>query len=700
MANEPTIAQKYKDHTVKNPVDNLSLLPANAYSVHNQMIRHLNVTIQILDEKTNTVIETLNGVATDGSIKAESDSLTRRTGSLTMIATDDTFPKTGSLIWFGRYIKIYLGIVDASNNGEEINFLVGTYWIDDADYTINKDTQEISISFSDKMTKYDGKQLENKLKLPIDTPIDEAIRLVMESIGETNFGRMDKALKEEVVPYTMEYGIGDEMIDVIKSLRDMYMDYTCGYNINGEFEFIKNEVQKEDDTATPKWSFDPNSTRGNDLSVSFSEPYSLKEVKNRVVVYGGTNNSGISPVGESRITDVKSPFNTYSIGERSKIIVEDKYVTNEQCIAKAKYEVLKMSNFQEVCKISTAPIYIIDTNDVIEIYHPYTRQKMLYMVDSFDYGLDTDSLMNIQAHKLYFVTVEYGEEKSPLVDAVVRGIQNWGWLSLGEELIRDAYNIMGSGKATLSVRFQDNIAGGEQASVTSYATTKNQTMLIDLADFANLDFTNENGYVSGRSKGDYLDRVLGMHEMFHAVCNDYYGHEFMIQTPVWFKEGFAEFTHGAKERFLSVHSGKTQAEKKSLLITNVRSVLDNNWTGTSEEYVASYLVAIAIYRKCDKNTWDNLFIRLKQQTLPAINFLYKLLPIAETNDGVKELLVSEIENMNDVWSHLFNKDDIDTCSVGGYYFMNLYGIKLTAESVANNANATVNSIGFNVKIER
>ena len=59
-----------------------------------------------------------------------------------------------------------------------------------------------------------------------------------------------------------------------------------------------------------------------------------------------------------------------------------------------------------------------------------------------------------------------------------------------------------------------------------------------------------------------------------------------------------------------------------------------------------------------------------------------------------------MKDMNDVWDFLFDNNDIDTGSVGGIHFMNLYGIPLTSESVANNANATVNSIGFELKIEK
>lgn len=701
MAEPILISQQYKDHTVKNPVNDLKDLPDNAYSVHSRSVRNLNVTVQVLDEKTGRVLETLNGVATGGSLKAESDSLIRRSGNITMATTDDTFPSTGSLIWFGNILKVYIGLTDESKHGEEINFLIGTYWIDEASYSLDSEKQEVSIELKDKMTKWDDQQLSNKIKIPIDTPINDAMRLVMENIGETDFGDFSEVESNEVVPYTMEYNIGDDAIKIITDLRDMYMDYVCGYNINGMFEFTKVEVQKEDDTAEPKWSFAPKTDREQDLTISFKESYSLKNIKNRVVVYGGTSDkTGITPVGESRITDARSPFNTYSIGERTKIVVEDKYVTNDQCIAKARFEVLKSSNFQEQCEISCVPLFILDTYDIIEIYHPRTHEKILYIVDSFSYGMGVDDTMTINAHKLYFVSVEYGEDKNPLVDAVIRGIQNWGWLSLGEERIRDCYNIMGSGKAVLTVRFQDVIAGGEQASVTSYPTTKNQTMMIDLADLEGLDFEDENGHVAGRSKGDYLDRVLGMHEMFHAVTNDYLGHDFMVETPIWFKEGFAEFTHGARERFGSVFQDKNQSEKKTELKRIATSLLNNNWTGTSEEYVASYLIAIAIYKECTEQMWNNLFIRLKQQTLPSINFLYKLLPIADTNDGVKAMLLDRFDNMTEVWDFLYDNDDTDTGSVGGIHFMNLYGIPLTAESVANNSNATVNSIGFELKIEK
>lgn len=697
----PILEKQYKDHTVDNPITSLKEkdLPLQARQVHLQPVRNLEITIQILNEKDESVIETITGKATGGSVKMDSSSLIRRTGSITLSVDPDLFPKPDSLIWFGNIIRIYAGLKDLTKNGETHNFLLGTFWIDDGNYSIDENNNTITVSLSDKMSKYDTTQLEYPMTIPSGVPISDAMRLVMEHVGETKFGEMVQKEANMAVPYTLEYGVGQEVQQIIADIRDMYMDFVCGYDVMGNFEFKQVTVQRADDVAEPKWRFDSTANDRADLTLSFSESYDLKSIRNHIVVYGGTSEvTGITPVGEVRITDSKSPFNIDAIGTKKKIIVEDRFVTGEQCTSKARYDIWKTSNFQETASISCVPIYLFDANDIIEITHPETKQVARYMIDSFDLGLEIGSTMSINAHKLYYIGLEYGEEMIPIVENFIKGINNWGWLSLAEERIKDVYNISGSGQAQLSVRFTDGDLGGTQASVASYATTKTQTLMIDIKDFEGLDPNSESGD-NGRSKGDYADRVIG-HEMFHAVMNDYLGHSKAVDMPVWAKEGFAEALHGVKERFQSVHPTMTQAEKRLSLTNAASRLLKDSWTSTSEEYVASYLIAIAIYRICTPTQWSNLFINLRSESNLAINFLMKLLPIADTNDGVADIIMNEIESMNEVWNMLFDENETDTGSVGGYYFMNLYGVKLDAEDVFNNANATTDSIGFDVRIEK
>lgn len=697
---EAILNKGYKDHIVQNAITSLREqdLPLQARSVHLQPIRNLEITIQVLDEKDDRVIETITGKASGGSVKMDSTSLTRRTGSLTLSVDPDLFPQPDSLIWFGNIIRVYAGLKDLTSNGGEVyNFLLGTFWIEEGSYSIDENGSEITVSLGDKMTKYEDTQLEYAMQIPVGIPISQAMRLVMENVGETNFGEISQLSADMVVPYTLDYGVGESITKVITDIRDMYMDCVCGYDVMGNFEFKQLTVQRSDDVAEPKWRFDANSNDRADLTVSFSESYNLRNIRNHLVVYGGTSEvTGITPMGEVRITDPKSPFNVDAIGSRKSILIEDKYVTDDQCVAKARYDLWKTSNFQEVASLTSVPIYMLDAFDVIEITHPETNEVTRYMIDSFDLGLDIGSNMSIQAHKLYYIGLEYGSEMIPVVENFVKGIYNWGWISLAEERIKDVYNISASGKNQLTVRFTEGELGGEQASVTSYATTKNQTMLIDIKDFEKLDPESESGD-NGRTTGDYADRVIG-HEMFHAVMNDYLGHEVAIELPVWFKESWAEFLHGVRERYFHAYQGDT--DKKQKLIANAGSVIDGAWNGTSEDYVASYLLAVAIYRLATPTQWRNLFINLRGKSNLSINFLLKLLPIAETNAEVRDMIMAEVEGMTEVWNMLSNNNDPDTGSIGGIHFMNLYGVPLTAESVFNNANAMTDSIGFELRIDK
>ncbi|RAN62448.1 hypothetical protein B8A44_07825 [Dolosigranulum pigrum] len=698
----PILDKKYKDHTVANPVNNIENenLPFNAHDVHVQPIRKLAITIQVLNEKTKEVVETITGKAESGSIRMDATSSTRRTGNLTMTVDPDLFPEPGSLMWFGNIIKVYAGLDDLTQVGQtKVNFLLGTFWIDEGSYGISENSNTLSFTLSDKMTKYDETELESPIRIPMNTPIHEAIKLVMEDVGETEFGRIEEMPREMTVPKKLEFGAGDKVIEIIHELRDMYMDCICGYNVDGQFEFRRVGVQHASDIPEAKWRFDTHANDRADLTLSFEESYRLKDIRNRLIVYGGKNEAtGQTPSAEVRITDPKSPFNVDAIGERKKVMVESELQTDAQCSAWAKYHAWKMSNFNEKANITTVPIYMLDGNDVIEIKHPHKRENYLYMVDGFELGLGVESTMSISAHRIYFVTLEYGAKVALVANYFEKGIKNWGWLSLAEERIKAGYNISGSGRNTLTVRFVEDELGGVQASVTSYSTTKSQTLLVDLADFANLKPEDPSGD-SGRSTGDYADRVLG-HEMFHAVVNDYLGHAKSTQLPLWFDEGMAELVHGAKERFRATYPQMSLPAKKEAMIKRAEQLLDGAWTGDNADYTTGYMIVSAIYHLQSRAQWDDMFQRLKEQRTISINFLTKLLSFMNMEEPeLKKLVLNKMREMN-LWEKLSDPNEVDTGSIAGLYFLNFTGQALDADSVFNNSEATTDSIGFKIKIEK
>ena len=468
-------------------------------SVLTQPIRNLEATIQVLDDKGN-ITDTITGHVTSGSINYDATSLIRRTGQITMIVDPAYMPSNKSVFWFGKRFRLYQGVIDMSTSPhEEVNFLLGTYWVDDTTLYFDEDQSSITVNLSDKMTLLDGLGLETKLRIDIGTPISDCIRQMMELAGETDFGYMYTSDSKEVMPYKYEKEVGKSITDIITDLRDMYMDFICGYDALGRFEFRKIETQKEDTNVIPKWNFDATSDRA-DLTLSFSETYTLKDVKNRVVVVGNTStNTGYTPKGVAKITDATSKFNIDAIGTRTKVIQNNDLTNDLQCSSQAMYELWKISHFQETVSISVIPVYSLQPYDVITVTNPVTHKANKYMIDTIQVDLGVDGTMYITAHKMYYVGMTYNMEDSVIVAAIKHGINDLGWLSLGEQRIKDAYGISGDGKGTIIVRFITDSVGGEQAAVTGYVTTTNQTMEIDTKDYEHLNIKSQDGD-AGRSK--------------------------------------------------------------------------------------------------------------------------------------------------------------------------------------------------------
>lgn len=673
-------------------------ISARAASTMRQPIRNIQTTIQVLNDD-DSILDTITGHVVDGTINYSATSLTRRTGTLKMIVDPEYMPSKTSVIWFNKRFRVYQGIVDLTQYPREaINFLLGTFWVSESSLSISQQTRTISISLTDKMAQWEDLGLEEQLKIEHGTPMSEAMRGIMELIGEHDFGYMYTSNAKEVMPYDYKKEAGTSITDIIEDFRDMYMDFICGYNVLGQFEYRKIEMQKKDETRKVKWEFDSADKDRADLTLSFDESYNLQDVKNRVVVIGSTSTkTGYTPKGTVKITDADNVFNVDAIGMRTKVIQNNDLTNDLQCVAQARYELWKTAHFQEKVTIDVVPVYAIQPNDLITVTNPVTKKTYRYMVDTISVGLGVDGLMTIDAHKLYYVGFDYGTAEMPIVAAIKNGIEHLGWLSLAEQRIKDCYGISGDGKNTIIVRFVSNQAGGEQASTTAYLTSRNQTLELDIKDFEKLNLKDENGDV-GRSKGDYADRVLG-HEMFHAVCNDFYGAPKTIDMPIWFKEGFAELLHGAKERYQSITGYVSDDEKKQALIERAGRQLNGAWESTSEDYVSAYLIAATMYYLSgSKEGLQEIFQRLEKQENVNLNFLYKALPLTNDSAQMYSKVIQTMQNI-DLWQYLNDPSDSDTCSIGGNHMLNLYGRPLDAEDVFNNSEATCESLGFKIRYD-
>ncbi|MCY9056049.1 hypothetical protein MOE90_20605 [Bacillus spizizenii] len=671
-------------------------LLADYATLHLQPIRRLHVTIEVLNDDNET-IEVLQGKSTAGNINNEGTSLMRRTGNLTLVLFDYLLPNQASLLWMTNKIRVYAGIDNLrSTDATPTHFCLGTFYITEPNVSISRDNRTISISLEDRMSKWSEEQFENKLIIEAETPVSVAVKSILSVAGETNIDHIEES--DLLVPYQIEFAQGSTVEDALKKILDLYMDWEAYYNTEGNFVYQKMTMQYDRD-LTPAWTFPEDSQ----LLLTFNENYTYKGVKNRIVVFGTMDETtGITPRSQADLVPSLT-FGADNIGIRKKVIVESSYIKKEQCESKAKFELWKASTLQEKVSITCVPIYFLDSNDIIELWNPATKETVRYSISSINFGLGVNDTMQIQATKVYYDDVILDAHDAQ-VDHIIDMITNKGWLSIPEARIKQYYGLEGDG-ASLVVNFEYNESGGTTAYVTGYLGTTTQTLTIDLVDLGGS--VGDNGDSGLPSKGDYADRIIG-HEMVHAVMNNQCGMAKMDKAPVWFTEGSAEFIHGADERVKAsiVEDGRINDEYLDYMIKRGVSVLKNeSWNADSDDYSASYVIMKYIDKKITAGKDMRSFMAtFKNSTSDGLTAVKEAI-VANTGYSTFDEFVSDFEanGANFVKTKMtlnLDGDEVDTGSIGG---SDHRGTKpLNAEDIFDEslAEAGVIAKGFKVTFER
>jgi flagellin len=167
----------------------------------------------------------------------------------------------------------------------------------------------------------------------------------------------------------------------------------------------------------------------------------------------------------------------------------------------------------------------------------------------------------------------------PTKRAVMDGLK-LGWLEEAESLVSQYYGITGDG-ADISIElttFTDGAGGvAAQVSGTGGAGGKlnNLKLQVDMADFTPPNLPN------GGSSPFYNDRIIA-HEMVHAIMGRSMN---FTALPTWFKEGAAEYIHGADERLAGDIAA---AGGGNAGITSVLNTL-SSWALDSAHYSSAYV---------------------------------------------------------------------------------------------------------------
>ena len=82
----------------------------NDYNIIKQSIVERYIKVNILDFQYR-VVDEISGNMLSCSIKCDADSDLRRSCSLSLVVTDDSFDiRSGSQIWLDKYVQVYVGL--------------------------------------------------------------------------------------------------------------------------------------------------------------------------------------------------------------------------------------------------------------------------------------------------------------------------------------------------------------------------------------------------------------------------------------------------------------------------------------------------------------------------------------------------------------------------------------------------------------
>ena len=414
------------------------MVTQNQYSVLRQPTRHLNIKIDLINEN-DIIVDSFEGIATDGSISMDGNSTYRRSGNMTVVFDKkyNILPSPESKIWFNKRIGIYVGLKNYFD--EIVWFNMGRFAITDVNLNFNTAEKTMSCTLSDYMTFLDGNlggTLSHQTVIPIDTPISEAIKSTLTGLGKVSIEDIKIDGVDLMLPYTIEKPSGSTVYELIKEILDLYMGWDFYCNENGvyvvekirdkandpvvevfdgtdkdltlnsqpkvDFKHTRNSIyiwgRQLDDGKQVKWVYKNKWARNN-----YSDLNGLTDKEKGDICHITLENSSYAYGGDGwSLLDFRviPQFNIEQIGEKIYSDSNEKIFAEEQAKLKAEYELQQRSNMAETVSFSCVPLYYLQPLNKININIDNLIQGS-YLINSVSIPLNIEGEMTIEARRLY-----------------------------------------------------------------------------------------------------------------------------------------------------------------------------------------------------------------------------------------------------------------------------------------------------------
>lgn len=391
------------------------------YRVAKQNGRIIHTKINILNFDFQMVDE-ISGVVLEGStynIDATSD--IRRTCSISLIPKDNSFNvEYGGKLWMDKYVQIFIGIEDETQNNEIVYSNIGIFLINNPSQVYDATNNTITISGVDLMAKITGMRngyLEGiTYQVPINSGIKQAMTSLIRDECHFPFFSIDQPSPTILTPYDMSWGIGSTAYNILTQLRDINANYQTYFDVDGIFWFNPIPMGKDEQIRV-------NDDVWKKVLISYKKNSDFESVKNVIEVFGKTQDDGRTPYGLAVETNPESPFyageripNTQSQYTKGIRIVlsggeyDNIYPLsgnfNSLAQQRANYELYTRCRLQDQIELTCIPVYWLDVNWLVEITLPNEQQSSLvkkeqYIIKKISTNIGVSGTQTITMMKYY-----------------------------------------------------------------------------------------------------------------------------------------------------------------------------------------------------------------------------------------------------------------------------------------------------------
>ena len=357
-----------------------------------------------------------------GTVSVSMENGTRRTADIELDNSNGEFSVDVYNLWYGKMVKLWMGVY--LSDGSPYYFPQGVFYVNSVEESNTPLQRTVSLHLIDKWCFLDGTMwgnLDGIYIVPIGSNIYDALTKLLKTsrftgenvdeAGEPQTNAVDPIMPNLSSYYlTKTYKDGETTYNAIDTPYEIRMEYGktyadillefatilgayIYYDVDGRLTIEPTQDDIVDSSKPILWTFTPNEQEflSEDSSHDFGTFY------NDIIVIGYTTN-GKQAKGRAQNKNTASPTAIQIVGIKTYPPYEDAaYWTDEQCNELAEYYLKRQTIKQRSVQISSAPMFHLRENRLIECVRPYTMEKEALLISGYDLPIGTTGTMSITA---------------------------------------------------------------------------------------------------------------------------------------------------------------------------------------------------------------------------------------------------------------------------------------------------------------